>query len=304
MPAGGLVTAAAISGAGSLVGGLLGQGAATKAGKQVVQGDQNAVNVLNGGLSTNIGNLANQEASLAPYTNAGVAGVNALIAGVQPGGQFTQTLSPDQILAQDPGYQFQLSQGEQQIQRAGAANGTGISGGELKDATTYSQNLAENAYQQAFNNFNQTQNQNFSRLLGITGIGQTAATTVNQDMSQAETNSLGINSGVAGLYQNEGQANAAATLGASSSINQMISGITGAASQGVGAYQLGQTSTPSPTASTASTLGLTSPSASTVPSSTSPTTSPLGVNYGDITGLGASSFTNGSPNSTALPYGY
>lgn len=285
------IASAITSGVGSLLGGIFGSGASRGASKQAVQGDTNAINTLQAQEVATQGQLS-------PYLTAGSFGVNQLIAGLSPGGQFTQTLTPDQILAQDPGYNFQLQQGEQQVQRAAAANGTGISGGELKDATTYSQNLAENAYQQAFNNFNQTQNQNFSRLLGITGIGQTAA-----DL-QTTTNA-GLAEGVAGLYQNEGQAQAAGTLGSANSINSMISGLTGAIGSGISASQLGASSAaPTATASTAATLGLSTPSASTVPGSSSPVTTPVGVNYGDMVGLGASSVTNGAPNSTSLPFGY
>lgn len=290
------------SGLSSIIGGIVGSNGSKGASRQAVQGDQNAISVLNGGLGTNIGNLGQQEANLSPYTSAGTFGINQLVSGLSPGGQFTQTMSPDEILKQDPGYNFQLQQGEQQVQRAAAAGGTGISGGELKDATTYSQNLAQNAYQQAFQNFNQTQNQNFSRLLGVTGIGQQEANVVNQDQTQTELNSLGINSQVAGLYQNEGQANAAGTLGSASSINQMLSGLSSAVGQGYSASQLSNPSL----SSSANTTGMTTPIGTNLGAAapSAPPTTPLGVNYGDMVGLGQSSVANGAPTSNALPYGY
>lgn len=294
------------SGVGSIVGGILGSNASSKASHQVVQGQQNAISVLNGGLQSNIGALGQQVGNMAPYTAAGTFGINQLVSGLSPGGQFGQTLTPQQILEQDPGYNFQMQQGQQQIQRTAAANGTGISGGELKDATTYSQNLAQNAYQQAFNNFNQTQNQNFSRLLGITGIGQNAANVVNQDIGQTELNSLGINSAVANEYTGIGQAQAAGTLGSANAINGMISGLSSAASQGYSASQLNDSG--GNPLSSAGNMGMTSPINTTNLGVAAPTasygTNPLSVNYGDLTGLGQSSVANGAPTSSALPFGF
>lgn len=307
MPLGGLVTAGVVSGAGSLLGGILGSNAASKASKQVQQGEQNARTDLAGGYGTNITALGQEENTLSPYTTLGAAGATGLTSGLAPGGQFTQTLTPQQILAQDPGYNFQLQQGEQQIQRSAAAQGTGASGGELKDATTYSQNLAENAYQQAFNNFNQTQNQNFSRLLGVTSLGAGAASTSNADQIQSEQNSLGINSQIAGTYTGQGQAAAAGTLGSASAINSGITGLTNAASGVASGYSLyGGTGT-SGLSSAAGTLGLTSPNTlSSGNGGILGTGSTPSINANDLVGLGSSGLSGaaGSPSASSLPFGY
>lgn len=55
-------------------------------------------------------------------------------------------------LVQTPGYQFNLSQGEKAVQNSAAAKGLGVSGTALKQAATYATGLADNTYQNQFNN--------------------------------------------------------------------------------------------------------------------------------------------------------
>lgn len=229
MPAGGAITAAALGIGGSLFSSIFGGINQGKATNQAVAGLNQGIGTLQAGQSSALGalsgttNLAqgeltagnqNATAALSPYTTAGSTAVGSLAAGLAPGGQFTQTLSPSEILAQNPGYQFQLQQGQQAIQRQASAQGTGISGGELKDLTTYSQGLAQNAYQQAFTNFNQVQNQNYSRLATLAGIGQTSA---GQESSQAQQTGVGQ----AGLLQSLGTGEAGVDLNTASSISKL-----------------------------------------------------------------------------------
>ena len=54
-------------------------------------------------------------------------------------------------LEQTPGYQFALSQGLQATQNSAAARGLGVSGAALKGAATFATGLADNTYQQQFN---------------------------------------------------------------------------------------------------------------------------------------------------------
>lgn len=88
-----------------------------------------------------------------------------------------------------PGYQFNLSQGLKAVQNANAAKGLGVSGSALKSAAAFATGLADNTYQNQFNN-QQTQftdhNQQFSnaynmynsiynQLYGPTTLGENAA---------------------------------------------------------------------------------------------------------------------------------
>lgn len=77
-----------------------------------------------------------------PYLQAGQQGLSALQEGFQAGD-----------LTQDPGYQFQLSQGQQAIDRGLAAQGMSQSGVALKRALEYSQGLADQTYNQAYNRY-------------------------------------------------------------------------------------------------------------------------------------------------------
>lgn len=154
---------------------------------------QNAANAIAGSYENGGQNLTNAyganrvllndfygqgNALLSPYAQAGQQSLQQLIQGLQPGGnlnaQSLNNLTPQQILAQNPGYQFDLQQGQQAIGRQAAAQGTLLSGGELKDINDYTQNMAQNAYEQAFQNYNSQQQQQFARLADLTGMGQQA----------------------------------------------------------------------------------------------------------------------------------
>lgn len=67
----------------------------------------------------------------------------------------------------DPGYQFDLTQGEKAVDNSAAARGLGTSGAEIKGATQYATGLADNAYSSFYN-----------RLSGLANTGQTAIQTV------------------------------------------------------------------------------------------------------------------------------
>lgn len=155
--------------------------------------------------------------ALLPYQSAGIHGLNGLTSGLAPGGNLVAgEVSPEQILQQNPGYQFALDQGSQAIQRGAIAQGQGLSGGELKDLTSFAQGNALQAYQQAFQNFNTTQSLNFDRLSGLAGIGQNATNErVGSNLATAGGFS-GIQSGIADLQGQVGTTQAAGTLGASS----------------------------------------------------------------------------------------
>ena len=101
---------------------------------------------------------------LQPYQQAGLNATSqlssALSGGFQPGD-----------LTQDPGYQFQLQQGEQALGRRMAAQGMNQSGAALKAAQEYGQGLAGTTYNDAYNRWLQ-QNQ---QLAGLSGQGYNAA---------------------------------------------------------------------------------------------------------------------------------
>jgi hypothetical protein len=103
--------------------------------------------------------------------------------GQNAGNMLTQQLgtltAPMQLtesqLEATPGYQFDLSQGLKSTNNALGARGLLNSGAAMKGAATYATGLADNTYQNQFNDY-QTQNTNaYNKLLGATQVGENAA---------------------------------------------------------------------------------------------------------------------------------
>jgi len=112
-----------------------------------------------------------------PWLTAGKDSLAQLSALMAPGGALTRKFGAADFEA-DPGYQFQLAEGEQAANRAAAARGGYNSGRTLKELMRYGQGLASTTYQDAYNRYNTDQTNLYNRLAGIAGTGQTAATTL------------------------------------------------------------------------------------------------------------------------------
>ena len=100
------------------------------------------------------------------------AGVNALPELVSAS-RYTP-FSMEQFQA-DPGYAFRLSEGTKALDRSAAARGGLISGGALKAAATYGQNMGSQEYQNAFNRYQTERAATLNPLQSLTGMGQTTA---------------------------------------------------------------------------------------------------------------------------------
>lgn len=91
-------------------------------------------------------------------------------------GSLTAAFTPqDYLNNQDPGYQFQLQQGNQALRNAAGAGSGALSGAALKDLVGYNQNYASTGYQSAFDRFNTQNNNIYSRLSGLATLGQASA---------------------------------------------------------------------------------------------------------------------------------
>jgi hypothetical protein len=95
----------------------------------------------------------------------------------------------------DPGYGFRLSEGQKALDRSAAARGGLISGGALKAATRFGQDMGSQEYQNAFNraltSYNTgvtSENQLYNRQAALAGIGQTATNLVGQAGQNYATN--------------------------------------------------------------------------------------------------------------------
>jgi hypothetical protein len=177
--------------------------------------------------------LAQQRADQDPFRQAGIASTNELQRRLGLSGDATSagygSLGRDfsqQDFQADPGYAFRLSEGLKGIDRQAAARGGLISGGALKAAERYGQNLASDEYQNAFARYNQNRQLNYNMLSGQQGVGQ-AATNAMGAASQNYANTTGD------YYLGAGNARASGYIGQG---NAYSSGINSLAKLGGNYY--------------------------------------------------------------------
>jgi len=106
-----------------------------------------------------------------------------------------------------PNYEFMKQQGLGALQNFSTMGGGLFSGNTLKSIADYTTNYAQNAYQQAFQNYTSNQSNIFNRLASIAGLGQTAGQTTATAGATLATGAA--NSAMAG-----GTAQAAGQVGA------------------------------------------------------------------------------------------
>lgn len=139
-----------------------------------------------------------QQEQQKPWLQAGQTALNALT----PLATNYQRFGMDQF-QQDPGYAFRLSEGQKALDRQAAARGGLISGGALKAAQRYGQEMGSQEYQNAFNRYQTERNAQLNPLQSLAGVGQTAANTLGAAGQQ-----YGANVGNAMLNQGYVQGNA------------------------------------------------------------------------------------------------
>lgn len=203
----GLAAAAVIGGVASVGGALLSGSAAKSAANTQAQAANQAAQLQAQQYQQTRGDLL-------PYNTTG-QGANAAITGM---GQFD--FAPTQEnLASTPGYQFALTQGLKSTQNAAAARGLGGSGAALKGAAAYATGLANQTYQDRFNNALDSYKTNLNRLQGQATLGENAA---------SMTGNYGTQTAQAIGQAQVGAANASAagTVGAAKAA---ASGLTGVA---------------------------------------------------------------------------
>jgi hypothetical protein len=198
---------------GDLVGGLSGKNAAEAAGNAAelqTQAANHAADLQNEQFQAFMKNLA-------PYQQLGTDTIPQLMQMLN-GGSLTQGFSFDPSdLENTPGYQFTLNQGLKGLANSASAKGLGLSGAQLKGMQDYTTGLAQNTYNQQYQNALNSyttnygvKNDQFNRLSGLLGLGQNAAAGVgNAGMQTAskvgDLMTQGANAGASGLI---GAANA------------------------------------------------------------------------------------------------
>jgi len=163
-----------------------------------------------------------QMAGQEPYRQAGLTGQNRLMellglggnTGAAGYGKYAKDFGMSDFQA-DPGYAFRLSEGQQALDRSAAARGGLISGGALKAATRYGQDMGSQEYQNAFNRYQTNRSNQLQPLGNLMASGQSAAS--NQG---AAAGAYGTNAGQA--YMAAGQAIGAGQLGVGNTINNAL----------------------------------------------------------------------------------
>lgn len=151
----------------SFVAVAIGGGALLSAGVGVYSANKAAdtqANAANNALSFETNQYNTQQKNFAPYLQSGSDATYSLdkLLGVGPNGQ-SQT--PDYSgFANSPDYQFASDQGNLQTVRQANAQGLNLSGGMLKDLSTFNNGLASQQY-----------NSYYNKLMGLSAQGQASA---------------------------------------------------------------------------------------------------------------------------------
>jgi len=144
-----------------------------------------------------------QQANQQPWLDAGRTTLADLMAQMKSGAFNVDAES----LANDPGYQFRMAEGQKALERSAAARGGLNSGGFMKSLTRYGQGVASDEFMRA----QARSNDRFNRLASIAGVGQLAAQNIGAMGGQTAAN-------VGSLYGAIGNANAAAAMGQGNAI--------------------------------------------------------------------------------------
>jgi hypothetical protein len=158
-----------------------------------------------------------------PFYEAGVNALPELVSASRytPFGQ-------EQFQA-DPGYGFRLSEGQKALDRSAAARGGLISGGALKAATRFGQEMGSQEYTNAFTRYQQERAARLNPLQSLAGMGQTTAAGLGSAGQTMASNVGGY--GMAGA-----NATAEGYLGAANARASGYAGMSDAFTSGLGTY--------------------------------------------------------------------
>ena len=209
------ITVAMIGAGGALLGGVIASSGAKQAASTQAEAADRAAALQKEMFDKQ---MAGQE----PYRQAGLTGQNRLMEllglGGTPGAEGYGKYAKDFSMADyqaDPGYAFRLGEGQKALERSAAARGGLISGGALKAATRYGQDMGSQEYQNAFNRYQTNRSNQLQPLGNLMASGQSAAS--NQGTAAGN---YGANAGQA--YMAAGQANAAGQLGMGNTISNAL----------------------------------------------------------------------------------
>ena len=217
--------AVAVGVGGAVLGGAIAAGGAESAAQTQANAALNAQNISQGMFNTQMTNQA-------PFRQAGYGAINQLNylmgTGQQsdyngPGGQpfsssaggfgsLNAPFNAQTFKSMSPQYQFNLQQGGQGVLNQDASSLGAESPAALKDLMSFNQGYANNSYNSAFANYQTQQNNIFSRLNSIAGLGQAAA-------SNQATGASSFANSIGNSAQNVGTTLAGGTVGAANALS-------------------------------------------------------------------------------------
>jgi hypothetical protein len=158
-----------------------------------------------------------------PFRGAGITAQNRLLdllglsqnKGAEGYGRYAKDFGMSDFTA-DPGYAFRLAEGQKTLDRQAAARGGLISGGALKAATRYGQDMGSQEYQSAFNRYQTNRANQLAPLGSLLSTGQAAAS--NQS---AAAGNYGTQAG--GNITGAGAATAAGQVGSANALTNALS---------------------------------------------------------------------------------
>lgn len=230
--------AVAVGGA-SLLGGILGSNASEEAAKQQEAAALNAQNISKQEFNT----ITGQQQPFIQSGYGALSQLNYLTGNGQPGtaatpgvggnsqgtapvassstaggyGSLLQPFNLSDWQSLSPAYNFTKQQGMQGVLNADAAGAGALSGSAQKDLINYNNGLANDSFNNAFNQYTTQQNNVFSRLSNIAQLGQNSAS--NTGLQGTTLAGQQANAALAGgAYQ------AAGTVGSASALAGGLSG--------------------------------------------------------------------------------
>lgn len=215
MPIGGI-----IGGLGSLVGGLFGSSAATKASDQQAKALQEAINLAKSEWQMT-------QERLDPFRNAGVNAIPQMTnaAGMLPAPPSPSDASLRTDFTASPGYQYQFGQMMDATQNSAAGKTGAISGNMLRALQQNAGGLANQDWWNFYNAKNQNWQQQYQLLQNLISGGQAASNNQGTFGQQAVSN-------IGGLLGNLGNAQALGTIGSANALSGAFSGLGSAFSGG------------------------------------------------------------------------
>lgn len=203
----GIDDALLVGGAASALGGVLGANASQKAAQTQAQAAQYAADLQNQ-------QFQQTRADLAPFQKAGTIALSDLQSQLP---QLNAPFTLDKFQA-SPAYNFNLEQGQLAINKGAAARGQFYNPATLQDIAKYSQGLASNEFQNAFNNYQTTQGNIWNRLYGLTNLGESAAAGVGNLGAQTAAN-------IGNTLTSGAAAQAAGQVGSANALSGALGGI-------------------------------------------------------------------------------